>query len=75
MFERHGQTEVVALICWLVSDECSFSTGATYDIFGVGPSTEISRRPGQVQHLPAHSIEVDAPALIAAARYQPPCQP
>ena len=23
-----------ALVCWLASDECSFSTGATYDISG-----------------------------------------
>ena len=26
--------EVAALICWLASDECSFSTGAAYDISG-----------------------------------------
>ena len=26
--------EVAALICWLSSEECSFSTGATYDISG-----------------------------------------
>ncbi len=26
--------EVAALICWLASDECTFSTGATYDISG-----------------------------------------
>jgi NAD(P)-dependent dehydrogenase (short-subunit alcohol dehydrogenase family) len=26
--------EVAALVCWLSSDECSFSTGATYDISG-----------------------------------------
>jgi 3-oxoacyl-[acyl-carrier protein] reductase len=26
--------EVAALICWLASEECSFSTGATYDISG-----------------------------------------
>jgi 3-oxoacyl-[acyl-carrier protein] reductase len=26
--------EVAALICWLASDECAFSTGATYDISG-----------------------------------------
>jgi 3-oxoacyl-[acyl-carrier protein] reductase len=26
--------EVAALICWLGSEECSFSTGATYDISG-----------------------------------------
>jgi len=26
--------EVAALICWLASDECSFSTGATFDISG-----------------------------------------
>jgi NAD(P)-dependent dehydrogenase (short-subunit alcohol dehydrogenase family) len=26
--------EVAALICWLASDECSFSTGAVYDISG-----------------------------------------
>ena len=29
-----GTDEVAALACWLVSDECSFSTGATYDISG-----------------------------------------
>jgi len=27
-------TEVSALVSWLVSDECSFSTGAVYDISG-----------------------------------------
>jgi NAD(P)-dependent dehydrogenase (short-subunit alcohol dehydrogenase family) len=26
--------EVASLICWLASDECTFSTGATYDISG-----------------------------------------
>jgi 3-oxoacyl-[acyl-carrier protein] reductase len=26
--------EVAALICWIASEECSFSTGATYDISG-----------------------------------------
>jgi 2-dehydro-3-deoxy-L-rhamnonate dehydrogenase (NAD+) len=26
--------EVAALVCWLSSEECSFSTGATYDISG-----------------------------------------
>ena len=32
---RMGQSdEVAALVCWLVSDECSFSTGAVYDISG-----------------------------------------
>ena len=32
---RLGQPEeVAALVCWLVSDECSFSTGAVFDISG-----------------------------------------
>jgi len=32
---RLGQThEVAALVAWLASEECSFSTGATYDISG-----------------------------------------
>ena len=32
---RIGQPdEVAALICWLASEECSFSTGAVYDISG-----------------------------------------
>ena len=32
---RMGKAEEVAtLICWLASEECSFSTGATYDISG-----------------------------------------
>ncbi len=32
---RMGTTEEVAtLVCWLASEECSFSTGATYDISG-----------------------------------------
>jgi 3-oxoacyl-[acyl-carrier protein] reductase len=26
--------EVAALVCWLASEECSFSTGAVYDISG-----------------------------------------
>jgi 3-oxoacyl-[acyl-carrier protein] reductase len=26
--------EVAALVCWLASEECSYSTGATYDISG-----------------------------------------
>ena len=30
--------EVTALVCWLLSEECSFSTGATFDISG-GRST------------------------------------
>ena len=33
--DRMGKAEeVAALICWLASEECSFSTGATYDISG-----------------------------------------
>ena len=32
---RLGQVEeVAALVCWLASEECSFSTGATFDISG-----------------------------------------
>ena len=32
---RLGQAdEVAALVCWLASEECSFSTGATFDISG-----------------------------------------
>jgi 3-oxoacyl-[acyl-carrier protein] reductase len=32
---RMGRAEeVAALICWLASEECSFSTGATYDVSG-----------------------------------------
>jgi 3-oxoacyl-[acyl-carrier protein] reductase len=32
---RMGRSdEVAALACWLASEECSFSTGATYDISG-----------------------------------------
>jgi len=32
---RMGEpAEVAALVCWLSSEECSFSTGATYDISG-----------------------------------------
>jgi NAD(P)-dependent dehydrogenase (short-subunit alcohol dehydrogenase family) len=26
--------EVAALVCWLASEECSFSTAATFDISG-----------------------------------------
>jgi 3-oxoacyl-[acyl-carrier protein] reductase len=29
-----GAEEVAALVCWLASDECSFSTGATFDVSG-----------------------------------------
>jgi 2-dehydro-3-deoxy-L-rhamnonate dehydrogenase (NAD+) len=32
---RMGEpAEVAALVCWLASEECSFSTGATYDVSG-----------------------------------------
>src|SRR5262249_36609131 len=32
---RVGEAEeVAALVCWLASEECSFSTGATFDISG-----------------------------------------
>lgn len=32
---RFGQVdEVVAMVCWLLSEECSFSTGAVFDISG-----------------------------------------
>jgi NAD(P)-dependent dehydrogenase (short-subunit alcohol dehydrogenase family) len=27
-------SEIAAMICWLASEECSFSTGATFDISG-----------------------------------------
>jgi 3-oxoacyl-[acyl-carrier protein] reductase len=26
--------EVAALVCWLASEECSFSTGAVFDVSG-----------------------------------------
>jgi 3-oxoacyl-[acyl-carrier protein] reductase len=26
--------EVASLVCWLASDECSFSTGAVFDVSG-----------------------------------------
>ena len=26
--------EVVSLVCWLASEECSFSTGAVFDVSG-----------------------------------------
>ena len=29
-----GAEEVAALACWLASEECSFSTGATFDVSG-----------------------------------------
>jgi 2-dehydro-3-deoxy-L-rhamnonate dehydrogenase (NAD+) len=29
-----GVDEVAALVAWLCSDECSFSTGAVFDISG-----------------------------------------
>ena len=29
-----SRDEVAALVCWLASEECSFSTGATFDISG-----------------------------------------
>ena len=32
---RFGEThEVAALVCWLASEECSFSTGAVFDVSG-----------------------------------------
>jgi 3-oxoacyl-[acyl-carrier protein] reductase len=32
---RMGEPEeVAALVCWLASEECSFSTGATFDLSG-----------------------------------------
>ncbi len=32
---RFGEiAEIAALVCWLASDECSFSTGAVFDISG-----------------------------------------
>ena len=40
---RMGEPEeVAALICWLASEECSFSTGATYEISG-GRATRLAR--------------------------------
>jgi 3-oxoacyl-[acyl-carrier protein] reductase len=29
-----GVGKLAALVCWLASNECSFSTGATYDSSG-----------------------------------------
>ena len=37
--------EVAALICWLASEECSFSTGATYDISGGRAVVLMRQRP------------------------------
>ena len=31
---RGPADEVAALACWLASEECSFSTGATFDVSG-----------------------------------------
>jgi 2-dehydro-3-deoxy-L-rhamnonate dehydrogenase (NAD+) len=32
---RFGEVdEIAALVCWLASEECSFSTGAVFDISG-----------------------------------------
>ena len=37
---RVGQPqEVAALVSWLASEECSFSTGAVFDLSGVGRLT------------------------------------
>jgi 3-oxoacyl-[acyl-carrier protein] reductase len=29
-----GADEVASLVCWLASEECSFSTGAVFDLSG-----------------------------------------
>jgi len=29
-----GVDEIAALVCWLASEECSFSTGAVFDLSG-----------------------------------------
>jgi 2-dehydro-3-deoxy-L-rhamnonate dehydrogenase (NAD+) len=29
-----GVDEISALVCWLASEECSFSTGAVFDLSG-----------------------------------------
>jgi 3-oxoacyl-[acyl-carrier protein] reductase len=32
---RFGTTdEIAAMVCWLASEECSFSTGAVFDLSG-----------------------------------------
>jgi 3-oxoacyl-[acyl-carrier protein] reductase len=32
---RFGQVEeIAAMVCWLASEECSFSTGAVFDLSG-----------------------------------------
>ena len=44
---RFGTVEEIAsLVCWLASEECSFSTGAVFDISG-GRATYLSARSGQ----------------------------
>ncbi len=36
---RFGEVdEVVAMIAWMLSDECSFTTGATFDRAGAPPT-------------------------------------
>ena len=30
----HWVDEIAALVCWLASEECSFSTGAVFDLSG-----------------------------------------
>ena len=39
--------EIASLVCWLASDECSFSTGAVFDVFG-GRATYRAFRPGSI---------------------------
>ena len=35
---RFGEVdEIAALVCWLASEECSFSTGAVFDLSGDAP--------------------------------------
>ena len=34
--------EVTSLVCWLASEECSFSTGAVFDVSGAGRSIELA---------------------------------
>jgi NAD(P)-dependent dehydrogenase (short-subunit alcohol dehydrogenase family) len=46
-----------AVVCWLASEDCSFSTGAVFDISAAAPATRPSGR-----------VELDVPMAFARRR-------
>ena len=60
--------EIAALIGWLASEDCSFSTGAVFDISGGRATTATTEPLGQIQQPVRRDVHRHAGRRLADAR-------